>query len=135
MKNVNRLCGTGTPMLLSLVFVLLFSFPGVQQVKATLTTSGPSATLALEPFAASGSYCSTEDLFVGNPSFEGCWSDIDLDLDAQTLTFTLQGGGNEPMPANAEIAVVHLHDPVAGTDREFLVATDGGATIMILDDF
>ena len=95
----------------------------------------PTATLSLTPTAATGSSLQVQDLFSGQPGFEGNWSSAQLSENGQSLTYTLQGRNGEPLPPHTDLSVIHLYDPSGDPDRSFLVTTDGGGTIIILDDY
>lgn len=91
--------------------------------------------IQLDTPVAAGSVCGLEELFGGVAGFEGMSSSVSLNAGGQTLTFTLTGGSGNALPAHQDVALLHLSDPVSGVEQDFLVLTDGGGTIMALDDF
>lgn len=122
----------GHPFRVLSLCILFLSCIGTQQVFAT---NPPSITHSTSFTLASQTTCNITELFQGNPVFEGRWSAVSVDVSNQSITYTLNGGNGNALPGNTDIAEITVIDPDGGPDKFLLVITDGGGTLMVLDDY
>lgn len=123
--------GSSFALLISLL--ILSGLPHL--AKASSPTPNHTVVIQLNSEDAGKILVTAEDLFVGIPGFEGMQGETVLDPVAQTLTYSLSGSGGVSLPANQAIALLKLEDPSNGAQHDFLLKTDGGGIIMVLDDF
>jgi hypothetical protein len=95
--------------------------------------TGNSLLLSIGEQMSGSQTITVENLISGETGWSGTWWSVSPTENMQNVSFANISGST--LPANSEIAIVTITDPVYGFSREFILGTDGGAVILILGDF
>lgn len=119
------------------VLALNFSQPvraaGSPESCAMQQKTGSSILLPIGETMSGSQTITVENLISGQSGWSGTWWSVSPTKNMQNVRFSNISGAT--LPANSEIALVTVTDPVYGFTRQFLLGTDGGAVILILGDF
>lgn len=84
--------------------------------------------------AIGGGEVSTTSQFVGQPGFDAFSDETMPALNGLSITYRLSGPSST-LPAGVDVAVITLADDDCGEVHTWQVSTDGGGTMLILDEF
>lgn len=143
MKTLNNTNTTtifpGITFMIALFAILSINFSqplmasGSPEPCAMQQKTGSSVLLQLgEPMSGS-QIITVENLISGENGWNNTWWSVSPTENMQNIDFSNISGAT--LPANSEIAIVTVTDPIYGFSQEFLLGTDGGTVILILGDF
>lgn len=89
-----------------------------------------TVSVTLECPLSSGAEAFMESHLGEIPGFS---DNLSLSSNRQVVTYTLTGPSSE-LPSNVVAAEITVHDPECGGATNFIVQTDGGASVLIVDE-
>ncbi len=92
-----------------------------------------TVSVTLECPLSSGAEAFMESLLGETAGFSGFSDNLSLSSNRQVVTYTLTGPSSE-LPSNVVAAEITVHDPECGGATNFVVQTDGGASVLIVDE-
>jgi hypothetical protein len=84
--------------------------------------------------AIGGGEVSTTSQFGGQNGFDGFSDETLPAINGMSITYHLSGPSST-LPANVDVAVISVIDDDCGEVHHYQVSTDGGGTMLILDEF
>jgi hypothetical protein len=142
MKTINPTNATSTftrfTSIFALFALLLLSFPGTLQAghpagQHLSLTTGSGLVIDLGETMSGSQIITVENLIGDQDSFSGTWWSANPAENMNQIIFNQTSGGS--LPANSEVALLTVTDPVYGFTKSYVLGTDGGAILLVLGDF